>query len=141
MASSWGLSWGEAWGGAWGVVDGSAPPPAPPVVESVRPSGGIPSDRGPSKEQRRRSRILLGIEAEVIEAVASRQAEALDLDEIQRRQELEGELRLRGIEFELRHLEALNRQREALINTEIGRRIRALLDSEEAILLIIAASL
>ena len=139
MASAWGLAWGEAWNGAWGVVDGDSPaPPAPPAAPTIRPSGGFPSDRGPTKEQTRRSRIAHGI----IREVAERQAQALDLYAIQQQQELREELRLRGIEAEIGHYEALVRQRQALIDAEIAQRLRQIiLDDEAALVLIIAASL
>ena len=142
MASVWGGSWGSAWDGAWGAIDGSTPP-TPSPVEAVPPSGGFPAyDQGPTKAQTRRSRILHGLEAEIIAAVAQRQVEALDVDAIQQRQELEGELRLQGIEFEIRHLEALNRQREELIRSEIAMRLhQIMMEDEAAILLILAASI
>ena len=146
MASAWGLAWNQAWNGAWGVVDGEGPPPQPPTPPPavvIRPSGGYPSgDRGPSKEQTRRSRVLFGLESEILESVAARQVVDLHLDDIQRRQELEGELRLRGIEFEIRHFEELNARRQAMIDAEIAQRLRKImLDDEAAIVILIAASL
>ena len=142
MASAWGLAWAEAWNGAWGAIDGGAAPPAPPAAPTVRPSGGYPSDRGPTKEQTRRSRVLHGLEKEIVERVAQRQAESLDLDDIQKQQELSGELKLRGIEARIEHYEALTLRRQALIDAEIAQRIRQIiLDDEAALVLIIAASL
>lgn len=142
MASAWGLTWNQAWNGAWGVVDGEGPPPPPPVVGvPPPPSGGYPShDRGPTPEQTRQSRVRFGLETEVIEAVAARQVADLHLDEIQRRQELEGELRLRGIEFETRHLEELNARRQEMIGNEIAMRLRAIIANDEAALVIILAA-
>lgn len=140
MASAWGLSWDQAWNGAWGVVDGEGPEPPqpPPVVVGVPPppSGGIPSDRGPTQDQVRRSRIAHGI----IREVAARQASDLHLDAIQRRQELEGELRLRGIELEIAHYEELNRRRQTLIDAEIAARLHAIMEDDEAALAIILAA-
>jgi hypothetical protein len=144
MASAWGLSWNQAWNGAWGVVDGEGPPepPQPPAPQPgpPRPSGGYPSyDRGPTPEQTRESRIRHGI----IESVAARQVAALDVDEIQQRQELEGELRLRGLEFALADLERLNAERERLINAEIAARMHRLIRQREddaAIALILIAA-
>lgn len=125
--------------------DGEGPPPPPPPVVGVPPppSGGIPSDRGPTQEQIRRSRVRFGLETEVIESVAARQVADLHLDEIQRRQELEGELRLRGVEFELRHLEELNGRRQAMIYAEIAMRLRAIMaaDDDAAFLIILAAAI
>ena len=125
----------------------SEAPPAPPAALVVRPSGGFPSgDRGPTKAQTRRSRILHGIEEEVIERVAVRQVQALDLDAIQQRQELEGELRLRGIEAQIAHYEELVRRRQAMIDAEIAERLHArlrqiMLDEEAALVILIAASI
>ena len=121
----------------------AGPPPPPPVDDVVvRPSGGFPAyDRGPTKEQRRRSRILFGLEAEVVEAVAARQAEALDLDEHQRKEELLAELRLAQIEARVEHFEALARQRQALIDEEIALRLKAMLDDEAAAIILICGML
>ena len=144
MASAWGLAWDQAWNGAWGAIDGGASPPAPPPAAAViRPSGGFPSgDRGPTKEQKRRSRVLHGLETEIIEAVAQRQVEALDLDAIQQQQELEGELRLRGVEAQIAHYEELARRRQRLIDAEIAQRLhQIMLDDEAALVILIAASL
>lgn len=122
--------------------DGEGPPPPPPPVVGVPPppSGGIPSDRGPTQEQIRRSRVRFGLESEVIESVAARQVADLHLDEIQRRQELEGELRLRGVEFEIRHLEELNARRQTMIDAEIAMRLREIMANDEAALVIILAA-
>ena len=135
VSSAWGLAWDQAWNGAWGVVDGESPaPPAPaPEPGPPTPSGGYPSDRGPTKEQTRRSRAVFGI----IEEVAQRQVTDLHLDDIQRRQELEGELRLRGIEFEIAYYEELNRKRQALIDSEIASRLRAIMEDDDVALAII----
>jgi hypothetical protein len=66
----------------------------------------------------------------------------LRLDAQQRIEELRGELRLQGIEMESRHLAALNERRQALIDAEIGIRIKAKMEAEEmAILMLIAASI
>ena len=142
MASAWGSAWGSSWGDSWGSVSGGTPTPPAPAAPTVRPSGGYPSDRGPTKEQTRRSRVLHGLEKEIIERVAQRQAESLDLDDIQKQQELSGELKLRGIEARIEHYEALTLRRQALIDAEIAQRIRQIvLDDEAALVLIIAASL
>ena len=122
---------------------GTTPPAPPPAAAVIRPSGGYPSgDRGPTKEQKRRSHILHGLETEIIESVAQRQVEALDLDAIQQQQELEGELRLRGIEAQIAHYEELARKRQVLIDAEIAQRLRKImLDNEAALVILIAASI
>jgi len=66
----------------------------------------------------------------------------LHLDEQQRFEELTRELQLREIEFDSRYLEALNIQREALIDEEIGRLLKKTaekksLDSQNELALII----
>ena len=139
MASAWGLSWGQAWNGAWGSVDGDSPAP-PAVVSVVPPSGGYPSDRGPTPEQKRRSRILHGLEKEVVESVAKRQADALDLDAHQQREELLAELRLQRIEARSLHFEELAKQREALISAEIQRRLQLLIEEEEIVMVMMLAA-
>ena len=121
---------------------GTAPPPPPPTVDvSVRPSGGFPAyDRGPTEEQRHRSRVLHGLEAEIVAKVAARQAAALDLDGTQQQQELAGELALRRIELRSEHLQALADQRQALIDRELGERLRLMQDNQDAVLLILIAA-
>ena len=97
------------------------------AVAAPQPSGGWPirARRYPSDEERKRQRIELGIlPEEIISQVAHRQVEDLHLDEQQRFEELTRELQLREIEFDSRYLEALNIQREALIDEEIGRLLK-----------------
>ena len=124
---------------------GDTPPPTPPAATGVRPSGGFPAyDSGPTKKQKKRSRVVHGIEAEVIAQVASRQAQSLDLDELQRKEELLAELSLRNIEARTEHFAELARSREALIDAEIARRIQAIYAADleaAAMLMIIAAAL
>ena len=124
---------------------GDTPPPTPPAVAGVRPSGGFPAyDSGPTKKQKKRSRVLYGLEAEVIEEVATRQAQSLGLDELQRKEELLAELNLRDIEARTEHFAELARQREGLIDAEIARRIQAVYAADmeaAAMLMIIAAAL
>jgi hypothetical protein len=80
--------------------------------------------------------------ADVIADVAERQVQDLHLDEQQRFDELKGEMLLRGIEMQTKHLEALNRERELLLNAEIGERLKKLSDERDAMimLMLIAAS-
>ena len=77
--------------------------------------------------------------AKVIASVAAQQADALSLDEQQRLEHLERELELQGIEYESTYLGLLNMMRERLIATEIGRRLRAIQEAEEEIVLILLA--
>ena len=120
---------------------GTAPPPPPPTVDvSVRPSGGFPAyDRGPTEEQRHRSRVLHGLEAEIVAEVAARQVAALDLDAEQQQQELRGELALRKIELRSEHLQALSDQRQRLIDAEIAVRLRVVQDNQDILLLLMIA--
>ena len=109
-------------------------------------SGGYP-DRG--KHERERLFVDFGTlaegarlaaqEREIINDVALRQAEDVRLDEHQRIEELQGELRLRGLSIERRHIEALNRLRALLIEAE-GARMRAQRDEGDAILLTLIAA-
>lgn len=122
--------------------DGSGPPPpVPPSETGVVPSGGYPSNQqAPTKEQTRRSRIAFGI----IKDVAKRQTEDLRLDELQQKEELLAELNLARIEASAEHFAELARQRQALIDAEIARRIQAIYQADleaAAVLIMIAAAL
>jgi hypothetical protein len=142
VASAWGLAWGQNWGGSWGAIDGAAPPEPPqPPPAAEQPRGRAPWLEPPPDyaKIRHKSRVLHGIEEEIVERVAERQAEALDLDALQQKEELQGELRLSGIELESAHLEALAARREALISAEIGRRLRQRMDDEAAALILAIA--
>jgi len=91
----------------------------------------------------RRSREKFGVippqAQSIIDAVAERQTQDLRLDEQQRLEELAGELKLAGIEYQSHYLELLNDQRQRMIDAEIGRRIMAL-QEENAIRLLIMVS-
>lgn len=100
--------------------------------DPVRPSGGIPAAfhaRGPTAEDKRRSRVKFGLEKEaekVIEQVAKSQVSRRETDQQKRFEELERELMLQGIEFDSRYLAALNHERERLIaQAKQEARIRA----------------
>lgn len=118
----------------------------PPIVGGgYHPSQGL-YPRPPDKHQISRARKRLGLEDEVARAiaqVAARQAESLELDAQKRFEELNRELRLRGIEWDARYLEAVNIEREKLIDAEIALRLKAKLrtDDETIILMLLAASL
>ena len=109
------------------------------------PSQGLPPyahARPQTKEQKRKSREDFGIiPKEVIAAVAQSQAERLEQDAQKQFEELSRELDLKGIEFDARYLEALNLQRERLIDAEIQRRLKQDLEDKQTMqLLMIAAS-
>lgn len=143
MADAWGGSWGSAWGVSWGSGAGPTPPVTPAATQLV--GGGIPHPgmlhlphRPRTREDIRKDRARFGIEvAEVISSVAARQAENLVLDEQKRYEELSREITLRGLEFESRHLEALNIERQRLIDQEIGRLLRIKVAEEEAIMMLL----
>lgn len=102
--------------------------------------------RPPSREEIRRQREELGIIPKasiVIDAVAARQAQDLRLDEQQRFEELERELQLEGIQSNIRHLEALNQQRERLIDAEIEKllNLKFQQDFNARLLILLAACL
>lgn len=141
--------------------------PASALVTSLTPVVGTPTftvsavappsvstDIRNFEEHRERERLGLprrsliaqikdyGIEepaAEVIAAVAVRQAQALP-DEQQRLDELQGELQLAGLQIESRYIEALNLERERLMDAEIGQRLRAMQqDNANRIILMLMA--
>lgn len=78
--------------------------------------------------------------APLIQELAYRQSQDLTRDDEQRFEELERELEIQGIEWQARYLEALNVQRERLIEQEIGALLRAKLQEDEAMLLIVVAA-
>lgn len=91
---------------------GAAPPPTPPVAEpQIKVVGG---GRITRRKKRKEDEIQ-----EVIQQVALRQVETLELDEQKRFEELERELQLRNVEWESRYLELLNQKREMLIIEEL----------------------
>jgi len=128
-----------------GAGGSPGPEPEPPPVEQPQPRGraewltDYPPDRR-SDEDIRKARQRFGVippdaEAAIAE-VAIRQAARIETDAQKRYDELIGELRLREIEFEARYLEALNTERERLINEEIASRLHKLLqDNNNAVLL------
>ena len=136
-----------------GAGAASAPEPPPPAAPTIRPSGGIPytaRDGLPrSKRDISRARKRFGLDdgadrevvaATVIADVAARQALVLERDAQKRFEELLRELQLQGIEFDARYLEALNIQRERLIDAEIAARYRLIREDEELIILLLMAA-
>ena len=136
MASAWGLSWGRAWGDSWGILD--EVPLTPPVTPAVpKPSGGIlPWYARPKKKRRKYTDE--DVAKAVIEAVAQRQALALELEEQKRLEELVRELDLKAIEWESRYLELMNEERQRLIDAEIGKLLRKKVQDDEAISLLLS---
>ena len=121
------------------------------VTPTVSPSGGFPyRDTLRTRKDIAKARERFGIPdperlaAEAIAEVAKRQAERLEQDEQKRFEELSRELALRGIEWDGRHLAALNNARQRIIDAEIGLRLNALRrreDEEIVLLMLIASSL
>lgn len=136
-----------------GAFDFSSSPPTPPVDIGITPlvGGGIPARSrltlrdGRTKEEIRRDRERFGIippaVVEVIAAVAARQAETLVLDEQKRYEELTREITLLGLEYDARYLEAVNIERQRLIDAEIGMLLRRRQDEEDLMILLVMAGL
>jgi hypothetical protein len=133
-----------------GAFDFGSTPPTPPadVVIAQIVGGGIPAHgtlrlrgrEGRSRADVARDRERFGIKAAaVIAAVAERQAERLEGDEQKRFDELLRELQLREIEWDARYLEAMNLQRQSLIDAEIGRLLQIKNDEEIVMLMMLAA--
>lgn len=137
----------------WTTSGGGAPPPpppAPPDAPTVLVGGGFNPSQGlyprpPGREEVSRARERLGLKdsiseekaAKVIADVAARQAESLERDEQKRFEELARQLEIEGLEFDARYLELLNQEREHLIDSEIARRLRAIRDQEEILLMLL----
>ena len=95
------------------------------------------------KEERERLGILPRKVERIIQDVAVRQAERLELDKQKQFEELSRELRVQKIEWEGRFLEVLNAEREKLIDREIESRLRFRVQEENDLmtLIVLAASL
>ena len=97
-----------------------------------------------SREDIERERERFGIPREaqaVINAVAEAQVQVgLRLDEEQRQSQLLRELRLEGIEFRAQYFEALNAERERLIDAEIAYLLRLQNERDVITLLMLAAA-
>ena len=128
---------------------GDEPAPTDGVLITAIVGGGIPSHGtlrlrrrdGRTREEIRRDRERFGIvAARVVASVAASQAERLEVDGHKRFEELLRELELRGLEFDARYLEALNEQRQRLIDAEIKVRLRQMLDDEMVVLMLLAAA-
>lgn len=104
----------------------------------------FPLPRRRTRKELSLERDRFGIQDEyalaTIAQVAQRQAERLEMDTQKRFEELSRELELRRIEFDARYLEALNAERERLIDEEIAQRLRRIMDDEAVILLTLIAA-
>lgn len=131
-------------------VGQNPPPPPPPVVDTVKPSGGIPADAPlRTRQQISDARKRLGLRdkfseeaEEIIAQVAAQQAARLEQDAQKQLDELRGELKLRNLELERGYLEALAEEREALMDAEISERLAAKLkrDREALMFLVMVAA-
>ena len=117
------------------------------AVTTTPPRGTVgwltPYAKGRTKEEVRREREAYGILPKVqviIEDVAALQAQQLALDEQQRFEQFQRELALANIEFDNRYLEALNAERERLIDAEIQRRMQQLVARRNMTALLMMAS-
>ena len=134
------------WGsGVW--AEGGVIPP-PPVVAPAGPiGGGYVHERRRGRKELREARRRVGLEDDyrteeelaqaIVASVAARQALVLEQDEQKRFEELSRQLQLARIEFRATHLEALNRERQKLIDLEIGRLLRRNLQDEEILLMLL----
>ena len=108
-----------------------------------RPSGGVPAypDLVPFEQRDPYRRQV----AAVIQKVAQAQVKTLRLDSQQRFEQLHRELQIEGLEFRADYLEALNVERNRLIDIEIGQRLREKLrktaDQEAMLLILLGAYL
>ena len=95
------------------------------------------------QEERERLGILPRKVERIIQDVALRQAQKLELDKQKQFEELSRELRVQKIEWEGRFLEVLNAEREKLIDREIAQRLRFRVQEENDLmtLIVLAASL
>jgi hypothetical protein len=122
----------------------SIPPAVIPPEETVVVVGGgrvydFKYPRTPTREEISKARQRFGLEdetAKIILDIASRQAESLERDSQKRFEELNRELKLKDIEWDRKYLEALNAERERLIDAEIALRLRQKLDDEEVLMLL-----
>ena len=124
---------------AFSFGEGPIPPPIEGDQTGQPVGGGIPHQG--LLRLRRKGRFKLPREvAEVVAAVAARQAQTLVQDEQKRLDELFREITLRGLEYESRYLEALNIERQRLIDQEIGLLIKRKLDEGEVLMLLAAVA-
>ena len=117
-----------------------------PSQGNLHPYGGH-EVRTRTREEISKAREAFGLidrhALQVIESVALRQAQSLEVDEQKRFDELKNSLDLEKIQWNTRYLELMNLQREAFIEAEIASRLSAKLALDERnqlMLLALAAS-
>lgn len=86
----------------------------------IPPSGGY-WDYGTAREKKRRPRNEV---EEVIDEVAALQVDSLENDALRQKRELQLHLRIRGLKYETRHLEALAARREEMIHEALALEIQ-----------------
>ena len=107
---------------------------------------GIPATlRVPARTRKEieRDRERFGIAREVIQSIAESQVRLLEMDAQKQFDELQNELQLRGIELEARHLDALNAERQRLLDAEIELRLQQIMRQradEQMVLMLLAAA-
>lgn len=132
MSDAWGGAWGVAWGASWG--DGGAAP----IAASNFSLREWRKWHAPEDEKELTKLGITPAAAEIIAAVAESQAKRLEIDDQKRLEELSRELELAGVQWQGRHLELLNQQREMLITEEIASLMERKIDDEKALLTILA---
>jgi len=132
--------------GVW--FEGATPADTPTIPTVIRGGGGYVvrrpklDKRRQAWEEKRQNEFNLNYPAlEVIEQVALEQTQNLHLDDQQRFEQLTRELEAESIEFETRHLQALNQIREELLALEIQSLLKKQDDEEAMLLIMIAANL
>ena len=127
---------------AWGEAGEE---PAAAAVSIPVGGGYIHGERRRSRKEISEARKRLGLEdiyeqeraAAIIADVAARQAKTLELDEQKRFEEITRQFALERIEFRAAHLEALNLERERLIDLEIAKLLRKKFDDDEVLLMLL----
>jgi len=129
--------------------------PTPEIVPSGIPvGGGVPSQGlypTRTKKQISDERKKYGIKdriAQVVEEVARKQAQALEIDQQRQEEELSRELKEKEIAWNKKYLDYLNAERSRLIREEISLRLQAkaesdlqkVIEEDELLLLILIAA-
>ena len=94
-----------------------------------------PRSRKQLEEDRQRFGIMPKVAA-IIEDVARRQAETLEADAHKRFEELERQLALEKVKWDAKYLDYMNALRQRMIDHEIAARLKAKLEEEELMLVL-----